>query len=75
VRIAVAAIGRLKSGPDRDLCDRYLDRARKVGGGLGFKGFDVAEFPESRPVLQELLRTEQSRRIRQSVAEALAAPP
>jgi HEAT repeat protein len=32
------------------------------------------EFPENRAVLQDLLRGEQSRRIRQSVAEALAAP-
>jgi HEAT repeat protein len=38
-----------------------------------FLGANLAKFPESRPVLQDLLRTEQSRRIRQSVAEALAA--
>jgi HEAT repeat protein len=34
----------------------------------------LATFPDNRPVLQALLRTEQSKRIRQSVAEALAAP-
>ena len=39
-----------------------------------FLGANLAKFPESRPVLQDLLRTEQSRRIRQSVAEALTAP-
>jgi HEAT repeat protein len=38
-----------------------------------FLGANLENYPESRPVLQDLLRTEQSRRIRQSVAEALAA--
>jgi hypothetical protein len=38
-----------------------------------FLGANLAKFPESRPVLQDLLRTEKSRRIRRSVAEALVA--
>jgi hypothetical protein len=38
-----------------------------------FLSTHLAAFPDNRAVLQELLRTEQSRRIRQSVAEALAA--
>jgi len=36
-------------------------------------GKNLAAFPENRAVLQELVRTEQSMRIRQQVAEALAA--
>lgn len=36
-------------------------------------GKNVAAFPENRIALQELLRTEQSKRIRQQLAEALAA--
>lgn len=36
-----------------------------------FLSKNLAEFPENRSALQELLRTEQSKRIRQSVAEAL----
>jgi HEAT repeat protein len=36
-------------------------------------GKNLATFPENRAVLQDLLRTEQSKRIRQQVAEALAA--
>jgi hypothetical protein len=39
-----------------------------------FLSANLARFPENRSVLQELLRTEQSKQIRQSVAEALAAP-
>lgn len=36
-------------------------------------GKNLASFPENRSVLQDLLRVEQSKRIRQRVAEALAA--
>ena len=46
MRIAIAAVGRLKAGPETELCRRYLDRARKTGSGLGLKGFDVHEVPE-----------------------------
>ena len=48
MEVAIAAIGRLKAGPERELCARYLDRARKIGSKLGLKGFDVHETPESR---------------------------
>ena len=40
-----------------------------------FLSGNLTQFPESRPVLEELLRTERSSRIRQSVAEALVTPP
>jgi 23S rRNA (pseudouridine1915-N3)-methyltransferase len=46
--IAIVAVGRLKAGPERELCARYLDRARKAGKTLGFRGFGVQELPESR---------------------------
>lgn len=46
--VVVAAIGRLKAGPERELCERYLERARKGGRALGLRGFTVEELPESR---------------------------
>jgi 23S rRNA (pseudouridine1915-N3)-methyltransferase len=46
--IALVAVGRLKAGPEHDLCNRYLERARKSGGRLGFRGFSVRVVPESR---------------------------
>ena len=48
MRIAVVAVGKLKPGPERDLCGRYFERARKLGQALGFRGFDVLEIPEGR---------------------------
>lgn len=48
MRVCVAAIGRMKQGPERDLVGRYLERARASGKALGLTQFDVLEFPESR---------------------------
>jgi hypothetical protein len=40
-----------------------------------FLGANLAEFPENRAVLEDLMRTEPSKRIRQNVAETLATAP
>jgi 23S rRNA (pseudouridine1915-N3)-methyltransferase len=47
VRLLIAAVGRLKSGPERELCERYLTRARDAGRALQFAPIDVAEIAES----------------------------
>jgi 23S rRNA (pseudouridine1915-N3)-methyltransferase len=47
VRLTIAAIGRTKAGPERELAGRYLDRAAKAGGRLGLS-FQLREIPESR---------------------------
>ena len=44
----LAAIGRLKAGPERELASRYRERAAQLGRGIGFPACDIAEFPESR---------------------------
>ena len=48
MRVVIAAVGRLKSGPERDLAERYLKRTAQVGRGLGLAGFDIIEIRESR---------------------------
>src|SRR5690606_32973192 len=48
MQIVVAAIGRMKHGPERELAARYLARAEAAGRALGLTGFSVAESPESR---------------------------
>lgn len=48
MRITLAAIGRMKSGPERELVARYLDRARASGKPLALTHFDSVELPESR---------------------------
>lgn len=48
MKIAIHAVGRLKDGPERDLADRYVDRAEKAGRALGITGVSVREIAESR---------------------------
>jgi 23S rRNA (pseudouridine1915-N3)-methyltransferase len=48
VRLAVIAVGRLKDGPERELCERYRERAVALGRSIGFSGPEIAELPESR---------------------------
>jgi len=48
MRVVVAAVGRLKAGPERELAERYRDRAAKAGRALGVSGIDVVEVRESR---------------------------
>lgn len=45
MKVTIAAVGRLKAGPERMLCERYLDRAGQAGARLGL-AFAVREYPE-----------------------------
>jgi 23S rRNA (pseudouridine1915-N3)-methyltransferase len=48
MRILIAAVGRLKQGPERELAERYRKRAADFGRKLGLAAFDVVEIKESR---------------------------
>jgi 23S rRNA (pseudouridine1915-N3)-methyltransferase len=48
MRVVIAAVGRLKSGPERDLAERYLKRTAQAGRSLGLTSVDVIEIRESR---------------------------
>ena len=48
MRLALIAVGRLKDGPERELCERYRERASTLGRGLGLSGPEIIELPESR---------------------------
>jgi 23S rRNA (pseudouridine1915-N3)-methyltransferase len=48
MRIIVAAVGKLKRGPERDLAERYRERAVKSGRVLGIRSLEVIEIAESR---------------------------
>lgn len=47
MRITLAAVGRLKSGPDRDLFERYRDRFAPVGRQTGLGPLKEVEIAES----------------------------
>ena len=46
MKVTVVAVGRLKAGPERELLDRYRDRATRAGRQLGLT-FDFREIAES----------------------------
>ena len=48
MRLVVAAIGRLKDGPERELAERYRKRAEQTGRRIGFRDMEVVEIRESR---------------------------
>jgi len=48
MRLVVAAIGRLKDGPERELAERYRKRAEQTGRRIGFRQTEVVEIRESR---------------------------
>jgi len=69
VRITIIAVGRMKSGPERELVTRYLERARNSGKLLGLTGFDVTELTESRASSAPARKAEEAKIIRAAVPE------
>jgi len=68
MRIIVAAVGRLKRGPEHDLAARYQERAVKSGRGIGLRSLEVVEIAESRA------RDAQRRMLEESIALANILP-
>jgi 23S rRNA (pseudouridine1915-N3)-methyltransferase len=68
MRIIVAAIGKLKRGPERELADRYRERAEKSGRGIGLRTVEIVESAESRA------RDAQRRMLEESIALANIIP-
>ena len=68
MRIAIAAVGKLKRGPEQELAERYRGRAAKSGRAIGLRSLDVIEVTESRA------RDAQRRMLEESIALANAIP-
>jgi 23S rRNA (pseudouridine1915-N3)-methyltransferase len=69
MRIIVAAVGRLKRGPETELCERYLQRAAQSGRPLGLRAIDMVEIRESRAA------DPSKRMMEESIALATVIPP
>ena len=68
MNLIVAAVGRMKKGPERALAERYRERATKAGRAVGIQDVEVVEVAESRA--RELNR----RTIEESIALAQLIP-
>ena len=68
MRVLVAAVGRLKQGPERELAASYLKRVEATGRPLGLRDIEVIEIRESRA------QDAERRRIEESIALANVVP-
>jgi 23S rRNA (pseudouridine1915-N3)-methyltransferase len=68
MRFLVAAIGRLKSGPERELVERYRKRAADAGRQIGIRDVEIIEIRESRA------RELEKRLLEESIALATVIP-
>src|SRR5882672_7573352 len=69
MRIVIAAVGRLKQGPERDLAERYRKRAADAGRSVGLPTLDIVEIRESRADSAERRMLEESIAIANVVPE------
>jgi 23S rRNA (pseudouridine1915-N3)-methyltransferase len=68
MRLIVIAVGRLKSGPERELAEAYRRRAQASGRALGVREIEIIEIRESRA------RDAERRRAEESIAAANVIP-
>ncbi|MDF2797625.1 MAG: rlmH [Devosia sp.] len=67
MRVSIAAVGRMKAGPEREMVSRYLDRAAGSGKPLALTGFDVTELTESRASAAATRKSEEARALRAAI--------
>jgi 23S rRNA (pseudouridine1915-N3)-methyltransferase len=72
MRIVVAAVGRIKQGPERELAERYRKRAADAGRKAGINAIDVIEIKESRAADPGRRMLEESIAIANVIAEDAA---
>lgn len=69
MRVLLSSVGRLKAGPERDICARYIERAQLAARSVGLTGVESREFDESRARRPEDRKAEEAR----ALAAALPA--
>lgn len=69
MKFTLAAIGRLKAGPERELFDHYAKLAGAVAPSARISGFAVREFNEGRARNVEERRAEEARALREAAGK------
>ena len=64
MRVSIAAVGRMKAGPEREMVSRYLERSVGSGKPLALTGFEVIELPESRASAAAGRKAEEAKALR-----------
>ena len=60
MRLLIAAVGRLKESPERELAERYRKRAEQIGRGIGVREIEIVEIRESRAQEMAKRKTEEA---------------
>ena len=63
MRLVIAAVGRARDAPELALCDLYLERARAMGGKLGFTKLDAIVIDTSRAATAEARMAEEAAKL------------
>lgn len=70
MRLVIAAVGRLKDGPERELYDRYAKRLEESGRSLALGPLRLVELIESRASGAAQRKADEAQRLLQGVGEA-----
>ncbi|MCO6184807.1 23S rRNA (pseudouridine(1915)-N(3))-methyltransferase RlmH [Rhizobium sp. L1K21] len=69
MRIGVFAVGRLKSGPEKELAARYFDRFSKAGPPIGLEFSRVTEVNESRASSSDTRKREEGQMLEKALPD------
>ena len=69
MKLIIAAIGRLKKGPEQELVTRYFDRTKKSGKAIGLTNVEAIEIPESRASQAQQRKLEEAQSLKQRLPE------
>ncbi|MDR4306747.1 23S rRNA (pseudouridine(1915)-N(3))-methyltransferase RlmH [Chelatococcus sambhunathii] len=72
MRLVIAAVGRLKAGPERELARRYFDRIGQTGRGVGLDAPEVIELDESRARAAEQRKRDEAAALKAALDPKLA---
>ncbi len=70
MRLIIAAVGRLKAGPERDLVGRYAGRLEALGRGMALSPLDIVELDESRARRPEDRKADEGTRLLAACGDA-----
>ena len=63
MKLGIAAIGLLKSGPEKELAAEYEQRLSGLGRSAGLTGFSVQDWAESKATTSDLRKAEEAKRL------------
>jgi 23S rRNA (pseudouridine1915-N3)-methyltransferase len=70
VNLLIAAVGRLKQGPERDLARHYAERIEAAGRSVALTPLEIAELPEGRAATSDLRKADEAGRLLGAAAKA-----